>query len=183
MKTSDSDTHASAALPAAIQGVDSCIVPLRGLRVILDIDLARLYGVPAFALRQAVRRNRDRFPEDFLFRLTIHEMRPMASRISALAEPGWGGRRTRPLAFTEEGVAMLSSVLRSPLAVRVSVEIVRAFVRQRRLLMEHADLTRKVEELESRYDGQFGIVFEALRGLMEIQESPQERIGFSPEGP
>ena len=163
--------------------VDQCIFLLRGRRVLLDVDLARLYGIRSIALRQAVRRNRDRFPPDFLFHITRHEMRGVDLLASGSKRPGWGGLRTRPLAFTQEGVAMLSGVLRSPVAVGVNVEIMRAFVRQRRLLLEYADLARKVGALEERTDGRFRVVFDAIRELMKRPDTPRERIGFGSDPP
>jgi hypothetical protein len=117
----------------------------------LDIDLAELYGVPVGRLNEAVKRNLDRFPTDFMLRLTSDEVKNLKSQL-AISRSGWGGRRSPPHAFTEQGVAMLSSVLRSPRAVGVNIEIVRAFVRLRRLVSTHADLAKRLGELEQRYD-------------------------------
>ena len=152
------------------------ILELRGQRVLLDTDLAELYGVETGALNQATRRNRSRFPDDFMFQLTIAEWRNLRSQI--VISSSHGGRRSPPYAFTEQGVAMLSSVLRSERAVHVNVEIMRAFVDLRRVLGSHADLTRKLEALERRYDGQFKRVFEAIRQLMVPPGRPRRRIGF-----
>jgi hypothetical protein len=159
------------------------ILLIRGERVILDADLAVLYGLPTKALLQALRRNLDRFPPDFAFQLSEQEVallegiRPRIARAEKR-----GGRRSRPYAFTEHGVAMLSSVLRSPAAVRVNIEIMRAFVRLRRLLASHQELARKLDEFEQKYDGQFRVVFDAIRRLMTPTPVPaQRRIGFSPE--
>ena len=160
--------------PHAACKIDELIVWLRGERVLLDWTLARLYGVTAKRLNQAVRRNRTRFPSDFMFRLSAEEMANLKSQ-SAISS--WGGRRHRPYAFTEHGVAMLSSVLRSPRAVRVNIEIMRAFVRLRRWMADSRDLAARLDELESRYDSQFKVVFDAIRQLME---PPKEagRVGF-----
>jgi hypothetical protein len=132
---------------------------VRGQNVIIDTDLAALYQVPVKALNQAVARNRERFPPDFMFRLTRAEAAGLRSQI-VTAKRGRGGRRTTPYAFTEQGVAMLSSVLRSSRAIRVNVEIMRAFVRLRRALAAHEELARKLSALERKYDGQFSVVFE-----------------------
>lgn len=143
----------------------------------LDSDLAALYDVGVKALNQAVRRNKDRFPADFMFRLTAREAALLRSQI-VTANTGRGGRRSVPYAFTEQGVAMLSSVLRSPRAVRVNIRIMRAFVQLRRALGAHAELARKLDALEHKYDGQFQIVFEAIRELMTPSRSPRRTIGF-----
>lgn len=142
--------------------VEKKILLLRGERVMLDSDLASLYGVPTKALVQAVKRNAMRFPPDFIFQLTPEEDAALRSQI-VTANPGRGGRRTRAYAFTELGVAMLSSVLRSPRAVMVNIEIMRAFVRLRRLLATNADLARRLAKLEKRYDAKFRVVFEAIQ--------------------
>lgn len=144
-----------------LRQADSAVViqEVRGHRIVLDEDLAALYVVPTRALNQAVRRNRSRFPEDFLFQLTAKEV---ANLKSQSVTSSWGGRRrSLPWAFTEHGVAMLSNVLRSPRAIAVSIEVVRAFVRLRRLHGEYRELARKIDELEGRYDSQFKVVFEA----------------------
>jgi hypothetical protein len=161
------------AKPAEVEGL---IRLLRGEKVILDADLAELYGVPTRVLVQAVKRNPERFPEDFLFQLTAEEFTVLRSQ--SVTSRGWGGRRYPPYAFTEEGVAMLSGVLRSPRAVRVNIEIMRAFVKMRRLLASHAKLEKKLLELEEKYDGQFAMVFEALKQLMAPPEPKRKRIGF-----
>lgn len=150
---------------------------IRGIRVMLDSDLAALYAVPTKSLNLAVRRNLSRFPSDFMFRLTKEE----ASRLrfqTETSKAGRGGRRHAPYAFTEQGVAMLSSVLRSRRAIRVNVEIMRAFVRLRRMALGHEDLTRRIDTLERRYDGQFAQVFEALRALIRSGPGSRRRIGF-----
>ena len=140
----------------------------------LDRDLAQLYGVPTKAFNQAVQRNRDRFPPDFMFRLSKQEFENLRSQIVtsslksqfAISSSGWGGRRHPPYAFTEQGVAMLSSVLRSKRAIQVNVEIMRAFVRLRRMLASNEELARKLAAMEKKYDAQFKVVFDAIRELM-----------------
>ena len=160
--------------------IERSILAIRGERVMLSIDLAILYEVEVRSLVQAVARNGSRFPEDFMFQLTPEEWAILKSQTVISS---WGGsRRARPYAFTEQGVAMLSSVLRSPRAVAVNVEIMRAFVRLRQLLSTHADLARKLEELEQKYDGQFRGVFDAIRQLMTPPpDPPPKRIGFGAE--
>jgi hypothetical protein len=159
--------------------ITSKIVILRGHKVMLDVDLAELYGVETKALNQAVTRNVDRFPDDFRFQLTAEEFREyLRSQFVTSKDEPRGGRRYLPYAFTEEGVAMLSSVLRSKRAIMVNIEIMRAFVRLRRILADHRELAQKIEELERKYDSQFAVVFEALRDLMMPETPTQQRIGF-----
>ena len=142
----------------------------------LSTDLAKLYEVAPRVLVQGVKRNSDRFPDDFMFQLTDEEFQNLKSQI---VTSSWGGlRRATPYAFTEQGVAMLSSVLRSKRAVRVNVEIMRAFVRLRRILATHEDLARKLSALERKYDAQFKVVFDAIRELMKPPEPPKRQIGF-----
>jgi len=141
----------------------------------LSVHLAELYQVEPRVLIQAVKRNIERFPEDFMFQLTKEEFNNLKSQIVISS---WGGTRKPPRAFTEQGVAMLSSVLRSKRAISVNIEIMRAFVRLRKLLASHAELARKLEELERKYDSQFKVVFEAIRQLMAPKEAPNKRIGF-----
>jgi hypothetical protein len=158
--------------------IDRAIRVIRDQRVLLDADLAALYEVEVRALVQAVKRNLNRFPDDFMFQLTAEEFAVLRSQ--SVTSSGWGGRRYRPYAFTEQGVAMLSSVLRSERAVQVNVEIMRAFVRLRQLLATHTDLLRKMDALEKKYDAQFKVVFEAIRQLMTppAPEPKKGRIGF-----
>ena len=144
----------------------------------LDADLAALYGVPTKRLNEAVRRNRARFPDDFMFRLSTDEAVSLRSQIATSKEAGSGGRRYIPFAFTEQGVAMLSSVLRSPRAIAINVEIMRVFVRIRRLHGEHVDLARRIDELEQRFDRRFKIVFDAIRLLQEPSTQERRPIGF-----
>ena len=158
--------------------IERAIFLIRGQKVMLSTDLAELYGVEPRVLVQAVQRNIERFPEDFMFQLTTSEFSNLKSQIVISS---WGGlRRAAPYAFTEQGVAMLSSVLRSKRAVRVNVEIMRAFVRLRRILASHKELARKLEELEKEYDAQFKVVFDAIRQLMAPFDRPRKPIGFSP---
>lgn len=149
--------------------IEKRIFFLRGEKVMLSTDLAELYEVEPRVLVQAVKRNRDRFPEDFMFQLTREEFDHLKSQF---VTSSWGGlRRATPYAFTEQGVAMLSSVLRSKRAIQVNVEIMRAFVRLRQMMAAHADLARKL-------DAQFKVVFDALRQLMEPPPLKRRRIGF-----
>ena len=163
----------------SVEVILSSIQVLRGHRVILDADIAALYGVETKALVRAVTRNRGRFPDDFMFRLTSDEFR--ALRAARSGNHVWGGRRHAPYAFTEQGVAMLSSVLRSERAVAVNIEIMRAFVRVRAMLASHQDLIRRLDELEAKYDEQFVVVFTAIRQLMAPPDVPPKHpIGFRP---
>ena len=157
-----------------IAKIERAILQIRGQKVILDRDLAFLYDVETRALNQAVQRNVERFPEDFMFKLTREEIR----NISQIVICSSIKHAKNVNAFTEQGVAMLSSVLRSKRAVRVNIEIMRAFVRLRHILASHADLARKLEELEKRYDAQFRIVFDVIRQLMKQPEPPKREIGF-----
>ncbi len=149
---------------------------LREQQVMLDFHLAELYAVETRALKQAVRRNPDRFPEDFMFELTAEEIQHL---VSHTVIPGLGklGGAT-PMAFTEQGVAMLSSVLRGERAVQVNIAIMRAFVRLRQMLATNADLAHKLEDIERKYDGQFRIVFDAIRHLMAPATKPAREMGF-----
>lgn len=159
--------------------VEARIQTIRGQRVLLDADLAKLYGVTTKRLNQAVNRNASRFPVDFMFRLSVDEAADLRSQI-ATSNLGRGGRRYQPHAFTEHGVAMLATVLRSTQAIAMSVEIIRAFVRLRRLQTEHADLAARLDELESKYDANFRDVFDAIRALMQPPLPPRRPIGFRP---
>lgn len=162
---------------AAPVDIEHAIVVVRRQRVMLDSSLARLYGVPVKRLNEQVRRNRDRFPPDFMFQLTADEAACLRSQIATLNRGGH--RKYAPLAFTEQGVAMLSSVLRSARAVRVNIEIMRTFVHLRRMLQSNDEITRKIALLEQRYDGQFRVVFDAIRTLMAPPAPPtKKRIGF-----
>ena len=142
----------------------------------LDADSAELYGVETKVLNQAVKRNTERFPEDFMFQLSEEEFDFLRSQ--SVTSSQWGGRRYPPYAFTEQGIAMLSSVLRSKRAVVVNIEIMRAFVHLRQILSSHAELARKLNELEKRYDVQFKVVFEKIKEFMTPPEPKRKRIGF-----
>lgn len=153
---------------------------VRGQRVLLDSDLARLYGVTTMRLNEQVARNRDRFPSDFAYQLTPQEFTSLISQI-AISKPGRGGRRKLPWVFTEHGVAMLSSVLRSPTAVRANIEIMRAFVRLRRLMAtpgELVDQLTRLAETVQLHDDQIKAIVHALNRLMERPEPPKRRVGF-----
>jgi hypothetical protein len=164
-----------------IERITRAIVLIRGQKVLLDEALAALYGVDVKALNQAAKRNADRFPADFMFQLTAEENAVLRSQIVTLKSGSGRHRKFRPYAFTEQGVAMLSSVLRSRRAVRVNIEIMRAFVQLRQMLASHADLARKLAALEKKYDAQFKVVFDAIRELMAPPEPPRKRrIGFTP---
>jgi ORF6N domain len=175
--------------------VEQRIFLIRGQKVMLDADLAMLYGVEARSLNQAVARNRQRFPADFMFQLSDAEYENIRSQFvttlegkkrdssqTVMSSRKYRGRHYRPYAFTEQGVAMLSSVLRSPRAVQVNIAIMRAFVRLREMLMSNADLARKLLALENKYDAHFRIVFDAIRELMAGPPPSQKpRIGFHPQ--
>jgi len=159
--------------------IERSIRLIRGDKVILDEDLAELYGVVVKRLNEQVRRNITRFPADFMFQLTNQEFKDLKSQFATSSV--WGGRRTPPYAFSEQGVAMLSSVLHSPRAIQVNVEIMRTFVRLRRMLASHADLAEKLEALEQKYDAQFRVVFDAIRQMMQPEEKGRKEIGFKVE--
>ena len=161
---------------AIVDRIHKSIFLIRGQKVILDVHLADLYEVETRALIQAVTRNRTRFPRDFMFRLSKREFASLRSQI--VISNIRGGRRSAPYAFTEHGVAMLSSVLRSNRAISVNIEVVRAFVYLRRIVSEHADLAKRIDELEELYDGKFQIVFDAIRGLLQPPAKEKKRIGY-----
>jgi hypothetical protein len=161
--------------------IEANILLVRGQRVMLDRDLAILYGVEVRSVNQAVRRNLGRFPADFMFQLTAEEATRSRSQIVTLNSASTGrGKNIKylPLAFTEQGVAMLSSVLRSRRAVQVNVEIMRAFVRLRDMIGHNAELTRRLDTLEAKYDRQFKMIFDAIRDLMAPPSPSKRRIGF-----
>jgi hypothetical protein len=162
--------------PAQLVGIAGLIYLIRGQKVMLDKDLAALYGVDTRSLVQAVKRNARRFPEDFCFILSDQEFGILRSQIVISNR---GGRRTPPLVFTEQGVAMLSGVLHSDRAIQANVEIMRTFVRLRKLLVTNEALAEKLDMLEKRYDTQFKLVFDAIREIMTpTQPPPKRRIGF-----
>jgi len=175
----------------ALSLIGSRILTLRGQRVMLDAGLAELYGVTTGALVQAVKRNLERFPDDFMFRLSVEEFATLKSQ-TVISKPSRGGRRTAPYAFTEQGVAMLSSVLGSPRAIGVDIEIMRTFVRVRALSATHAELAARLAELEDKTGAlakssdshsrdtraQLKLVFDALREPMASPDPPRRPIGF-----
>jgi len=163
------------ALP--IESIEKSILLIRGHKVLLDVHLSALYGVTTKRLNEQVRRNRARFPEDFMFQLTAEEAASLRSQF-ATSNKGRGGRRYAPYAFTEQGVAMLSTVLNSERAIRVNIEIMRAFVRLRQMLATNTRLARKLAELEKKYDAQFKVVFDAIRQLMASPDPKRRKIGF-----
>jgi len=160
------------------EGIESLIYIIREERVMLDQDLAALYEVETKALVQAVQRNIKRFPPDFMFQLSFQEFTALRSQI--VTSKGRGGRRTAPYVFTEHGVAMLSSVLRSERAAEINIEVIRAFVKLRKLIVSNAELADRLNSLEQKYDSQFKVVFDAIRQLMSetTQVPPKRRIGF-----
>jgi len=160
-----------------VERIEKSILLIRGHKVILDSDLAELYGVTTAALNQAVKRNIGRFPEDFAFQLAEDEFASLISQI-VTSKTGRGGRRKLPWAFTEHGILMLSSVLRSERAVQANIQIMRAFIRMRQLLASNKGLMQKILSMEKKYDEQFKKVFQAIYQLMIEEEKPKRQIGF-----
>ena len=159
------------------EAIERRIFLIRGQKVMSDSDLAELYGVETKVLNRAVKRNLERFPADFMFRLTIQEVTALRCQIGT-SNIGRGGRRYLPYAFTEHGAIMAANVLNTRRAIEASVYVVRAFVRLRELIASHKDLAKKLEELEQKYDAQFRVVFDAIRQLMAPPETKPRRIGF-----
>ena len=170
-----------------VERIEGSILLIRGQKVMLDRDLARLYGVETRVMNQAIRRNIDRFPEDFMFRLTREEIMRISQFVISSVHPGVKTLKFSKsvMAFTEHGVAMLSSVLNSPRAIQVNIQIMRTFAKLREIISQHKDLARRLDELEKKYDAQFKIVFDAIRQLMAPAEpeTPKKRIGFLVEEP
>ncbi len=160
------------------QKIASQIYLIRGEQVMLDFDLAQLYGVETRVLKQTVKRNMIRFPEDFMFELTTGEWSNLRSQI---VTSSWGGSRYQPFAFTEQGVAMLSGILKSQQAVEVNIAIMRTFVQLRKLMDSNKDLSKKIESLEKKYDEKFQMVFEAIKKLIHQENQPRKLIGFKRE--
>lgn len=166
--------------------IEKCIYLIRGQKVMLDEHLAQLYNVETKALNRAVKRNIERFPAHFMFQLTRQEFDEFKNEIYSsnlkfqfgISSSDWGGRRKRPYAFTEQGVAMLSSVLRSKRAIQVNIVIMDIFVKLRQMLISHEDLARKIHQLEAKYDSQFKVVFDAMRELMAPTVKSRRKIGF-----
>ncbi|MBU0701537.1 ORF6N domain-containing protein [bacterium] len=159
----------------SIERIEDRIILIRGQKVILDSDLAELYGVPTKSLNLSVKRNLGRFPEDFMFQLSEEEYETLRFQFETSKR---GGRRYLPYAFTEHGILMLSSVLNSERAIMVNIQIMRAFTKLRKILTSHEDLKRKIEAMEERYDVQFKVVFETIKSLMTPLTKEQKRIGF-----
>jgi phage regulator Rha-like protein len=160
-----------------VERIERAILSIRGEKVMLDSDLAELYGVETKVLNQAVKRNTGRFPSDFCFRLTAQEANRLRSQF-VTSNIGRGGRRYLPYAFTEHGALMLANVLNSERAAQTSVQVVRAFVRLRQMLSSNVELARKLAALENKYDAQFKVVFDAIRQLMSPPEPKRREIGF-----
>ena len=178
----DKEKQAAAPVMIPMERITRAILLIRGQKVMLDSDLARLYEVETKTLNRAVKRNIARFPGDFMLQLTREEAERLRYQVGTLKTGRGRHRKYRPYAFTEQGVAMLSSVLRSERAVRVNIEIMRAFVQLRQMLSSHADLARKLAALEKKYDAQFKVVFDAIRELTAPVEPPRKRrIGFIPD--
>jgi len=156
---------------------ESKIYFIRKNRVMLSFDLANLYQVPTKVFTQAIKRNLTRFPSDFMFQLTPEEWTNLRSQF-VTSSSDWGGIRYLPFAFTEQGIAMLSSVLNSEQAIQVNVEIIRTFVRLREIISSHRDLEKKLEALECKYDGKFKAIFEAIRQIMNPCSGPKRKIGI-----
>ena len=163
----------------SVENIKDSIYQIRGRKVMMDKDLAKLYGVSTKRLNEQVKRNSKRFPDDFMFLLTNKEVAALRSQFATSKRKGKGGRRYSPYVFTEQGVAMLSSVLNSERAIEVNIQIMRAFVALQRWVLSHEALRRKVDNLEKKYDGQFQIVFTALKKLMAPPpKKPKRTIGF-----
>ena len=159
-----------------IERIANKIYFIRDTKVMLDRDLAELYGVEIKVLKQAVRRNIKRFPNDFMLELTKDEFENLRSQF---VTSSWGGARYLPMVFTEQGVAMLSTVLKSDRAIQVNIQIMRAFTQLRQMLSTHKDLKRKIESMEKKYDQQFQVVFEAIKQLLTEEDKPKKKIGFT----
>ena len=163
-------------LSIPVKQIEGAILFIRGYKVMMDKDLAMLYGVKPIALRQQVKRNKDRFPKDFVFKLTEQEAEILVSQNVIPSKQTLGGHL--PYAFTEQGVAMLSSILRSKQAVHVNIEIMRAFVRLRQIISSHKELAKKLDALEEKYDVQFKVVFDVIKQLMIPPVPKTRKIGF-----
>lgn len=160
--------------------IESKILLVRGQKVMLDRDLAKLYRVPTRRLNEQVKRNEERFPIDFMFQLTKEEFENWRSQI-AISNSEKMGLRRKPYVFTEQGVAMLSSVLNSKVAIQVNIQIMRTFTKLKEIIMTHKDLQRKIDDMERKYDQQFKGVFEAIKQLLAPLEKPKGKIGFHPQ--
>ena len=159
-----------------VERIERSILLIRGHKVMLDADLARLYGVSTKRLNEQVKRNRDRFPPDFMFQLTQEEKQKVVANCDHLRNLKFS--KSLPYAFTEHGAVMLASVLSSPIAIHASIQVVRAFIRLREMVRSYRELAEKLEEFEKKYDTQFKVVFDAIRELMKPPEPKRRRIGF-----
>lgn len=159
-----------------IENITGLIYLIRGTKVMIDRDLAALYGVETKRLKEQVKRNIERFPEDFMFELSKKEHENLRSHF---ATSSWGGARHTPMAFTEHGVLMISSVLKSDKAVQVNIQIMRAFTKMRQLILDNAELSRELEDYRTDTDGKFRIVFETLDQLLTVENKPKKKIGFT----
>jgi hypothetical protein len=182
----EGDMKATALIPAEV--IERHILFLRGQKVMLDRDLARLYGVPTKILNQAVKRNKDRFPQDFMFQLTKAELSSWLNHVSSdhsrsqfVTLNRGQNIKYNPYAFTEHGILMLSSVLKSKQAIQANIAIMRTFVRLRRMLASNEKLARRIKEMEKKYDEQFRVVFEAIRQILVPPEKPKRTFGFTGE--
>lgn len=162
-----------------VERIEHSILLIRGQKVLLDADLARLYGTTTKRLNEQVKRNRERFPEDFMFQLTDEEFAALKEQPVASPGPtGWGGRRYPPSVFTEHGAIMAAGLINTPLAIEVSIFVVRAFVRLRQMLQSHEDLAHRLDALEKKYDVQFRAVFDTIRQLMAPPKPKKNQVGF-----
>ena len=161
------------------ESISQFVYRIRGKNVMLDKDLSRLYGVETKVLNQSVTRNIERFPDDFMFKTTWDEVQALRSQNVTLKR----GKHTKytPRAFTEQGIAMLSSVLKSERAIQVNIQIMRTFTRLRQMMMSHEGLKDRIEKMEKKYDRQFQIIFEAINGMLVDKEKPRKEIGFKPD--
>jgi hypothetical protein len=164
-----------------LEVIEKKILLIGGRKMMLDSDLAALYGVTTKRLNEQVRRNLKRFPPDFMYQLSQEEFESLRSHFATLNKGRGKHRKYLPYAFAEQGIAMLSSILNSERAIEVNIQIMRAFVKLREIMSTHKDLARKLAELEKKYDGQFQLVFEAIRQLIEVEEKPKRKIGFIKE--
>ncbi len=172
------ETHVKNSSLIPVARIEKAIYSIRGERVMLDFDLAALYQVTTKALNQAVRRNRERFPLDFMFQLTTDEVLSVRSRSQSVTLKRGQNIKYRPHAFTEHGILMLSSILKSERAIQVNIEIMRAFVKLRQMLAANVELSRRLDELEGKYDRRFKVVFDAIRQLMSPPPPGRKPIGF-----
>ncbi len=163
---------------ASIERIEGSILIIRGQKIMLDSDLAALYGVTTKRLNEQVRRNLDRFPEDFMFQLTAEEAESLRSQIATLKGGRGQHRKYLPHAFTEHGAVMLASVLNSPIAIEASIRVVRAFVRLRSILAAHKELARRLEALEKETKQNFNVVFKLISQIVAEEEKPKRKIGF-----